>query len=421
MFSGMAKFTETAANSRLYNLLLSELSQSLPQLEQRIQSYATSDQSNHKGLHLSRLLADLDTISESLTDHGQRIDELRLCGEDLMATLTRLTGPDTPKVTEIRTCVESMEEWWQRLQEDFYVKNQDLQSIVEQLEETETQVSAACQWLDHIEENYLKATGPISLDRHRLSEQIEVIASVEEELNRKHERLETLAERSRSCAFDEERVRGLLDRYEILRARCSAHFAQLTVVGDQLDGLYTVIGRLESWFTETVGRLREGGHSTAAAAPTAAGEDFRQGFARLYERTRVHKSDLETAERLGRELLENPLTGERLRLRETLADIREKWNSLTEILVEMLSASVSIDPSLSAPLAHVVHPTRTHIQIILQCTRMYVTCTRAPPYYYTGRSVPSTHTKHMSLPVLMSVCLSVCMCSRHGLLPCNGF
>lgn len=362
----MAKLTETALKNRRYNSLLSEVRIALPRLEQRIGKYAeegSSDGSCNSSTlnnHLAGIIQELDYISEELTSQRDRIEELRICGEELVTTLERLTGPDTPKAAEIRASTLEVEELWNRLQDEFYAKNQRLQRTVEDLERQETEYRNAVKRLDDIEEALaVEANAPISLDRRLLDDRAAAAESISKELAGQ---LETLAggaagrrchrQQQQHCPQqDGERFGRLADRYRRLKATSDARRDRIAAVIDRVTGFYAVVARLEECFTETVGRLRRDlpidDPSSVTGVEEGGSGGGGGGLVQLYRRNQDLRSDVETAEGLAKELLETPVRGreeDRVRIRRTFADVRDKWNSLNEILVEMLSASVSIDP-----------------------------------------------------------------------------
>ena len=53
--------------------------------------------------------------------------------------------------------------------------------------------------------------------------------------------------------------------------------------------------------------------------------------------------DLKAIKNIGKELIADPSTGDKNRLRETMADVQSKWHDLTELLVQMISFAVSIE------------------------------------------------------------------------------
>ena len=71
--------------------------------------------------------------------------------------------------------------------------------------------------------------------------------------------------------------------------------------------------------------------------PTA----LKEKIEKLYVQKGMKQKDLDQIKDAGRELLEDPSTGDKTALRETLADVQAKWHDLTELLVQMISFAVS--------------------------------------------------------------------------------
>ena len=88
--------------------------------------------------------------------------------------------------------------------------------------------------------------------------------------------------------------------------------------------------------------------------PTA----LKEKIEKLYVQKGMKQKDLDQIKDAGRELLEDPSTGDKTALRETLADVQAKWHDLTELLVQMISFAVSsLSPLLLFFPHHISSPT----------------------------------------------------------------
>ena len=62
----------------------------------------------------------------------------------------------------------------------------------------------------------------------------------------------------------------------------------------------------------------------------------------LYRQKQKKQADLDDIKVTGKDLIDNPNTSDKNRLRQTLADIQCNWHDLTELLVQMISFTVSV-------------------------------------------------------------------------------
>ena len=65
----------------------------------------------------------------------------------------------------------------------------------------------------------------------------------------------------------------------------------------------------------------------------------------LYRQKQKKQADLDDIKVTGKDLIDNPNTSDKNRLRQTLADIQSNWHDLTELLVQMISFTVSLASS----------------------------------------------------------------------------
>ena len=61
----------------------------------------------------------------------------------------------------------------------------------------------------------------------------------------------------------------------------------------------------------------------------------------LYKQKQTREADLERVKSTARQLIDDPLTSDKRRVRETLSELQEKWQDLSVRLVQMISYSVS--------------------------------------------------------------------------------
>ena len=61
----------------------------------------------------------------------------------------------------------------------------------------------------------------------------------------------------------------------------------------------------------------------------------------LYRQKQSREADLERVKTTARQIINDPVTSDKHRVRETLSELQEKWQDLSDRLVQMISYSVS--------------------------------------------------------------------------------
>lgn len=62
----------------------------------------------------------------------------------------------------------------------------------------------------------------------------------------------------------------------------------------------------------------------------------------LYRQKQTREADIDRIKTVARQLIDDPTTADKHRLRETLGGVQGKWNDLTERLVQMISYTVCV-------------------------------------------------------------------------------
>jgi len=65
------------------------------------------------------------------------------------------------------------------------------------------------------------------------------------------------------------------------------------------------------------------------------------GVEGLYRQKQSREADLERVKTTAREIIHDPVTSDKHRVRETLSELQEKWQDLSDRLVQMISYTVS--------------------------------------------------------------------------------
>ena len=138
---------------------------------------------------------------------------------------------------------------------------------------------------------------------------------------------------------EEEKVNNLLDRFDSLISHMQDRESELEEVVQKLGTLHGNVNQLESWLANAV-------HSLKRESADFDHDSLKNKIENLYRQKTAKQTDLNKIKQIGRALINDPNTGDKNRLRETLADTQAKWHDLTELLVQMISFAVSTEEEM---------------------------------------------------------------------------
>lgn len=138
-------------------------------------------------------------------------------------------------------------------------------------------------------------------------------------------------------------VQALLDTKSSLDGvnEIESHVAGQEPVSDDAEQLRQLLALNENFSAELQrqdGRLHalnESGQKIASLNQAS----LKAKIENLYVQKHGKQEDLEKIKVIGRELIEDPITGDKHHLKEMIADMQGKWQDLTELLVQMISYS----------------------------------------------------------------------------------
>ena len=61
----------------------------------------------------------------------------------------------------------------------------------------------------------------------------------------------------------------------------------------------------------------------------------------LYRQKQTREAELEQVKSVARQIIEDPIVSDKQRVRETMSDLQDKWQDLSDRLVQIISYSVS--------------------------------------------------------------------------------
>ena len=258
-------------------------------------------------------------------------------GGELIAILEELDCKDTPKAKEIQKTVDQIQTLFDQVQETTVDKQHKLNNAIVHSNDAMHNLDVLMDWICDTE-SLFDNIRPVSLDRAALNEQIQAHRVITSDIDNHREQVDSIAEQCRGQAGSEDKINNMLDRFDAVISRAHDHGNVLDDVVQKLGTLHGNVHQLESWLVSAVNSMKR---ESSDFEPSS----LKNKIENLYRQKQSKQEDLNKIKKIGKELITDPYTGEKNRLRETLADIQGKWHDLTELLVQMISFTVSTEVS----------------------------------------------------------------------------
>lgn len=328
-----AQLERVAASEVQYQRAKSELERSLPELKRRVDECSgVPGGSNEK--NLQEAVERIKEVTGGVMEAGKQMKELRESGDSLVQVLDVMSLRDCAKAREIRGDLDRVQDTYNRIQEITAEKQRELNKAVVQTQDANQNLTSLLQWVEE-SEAYMDRLTPVSLDRARLATQLQEHRSFSSELETRRPRVGAVVDQCQAQGGgDKGKVDELLDRFDALRSKNEVRGTELEDVVRRLTELHSSVDQMETWLTGAVHSLKRSGSSLDQNSLKAKIEG-------LYVQKHGKQPDLEKIKTIGRELIDDPITGDKHHLREMIADMQGKWQDLTELLVQMISYSVS--------------------------------------------------------------------------------
>ena len=108
-------------------------------------------------------------------------------------------------------------------------------------------------------------------------------------------------------------------------------------VHSRLGHFHTNVSQLKGWLANTIRSLKRGSSDYDSGA-------LKNKIENLYKQKIVKQAELDHIRSEGRQLVDDPDTCDKNKLREALTDVQTKWHELGELLVQMIFFAVSNKP-----------------------------------------------------------------------------
>ena len=325
----MAQLTDTATKNKRYNDLKRQLAKWLPETEARVEKCSAEVS---PGGNPCRQLEEMKLVTADVIAQGKLVDDLCNVGTDLVHILEELDCKDTPKAREITATVEDVQTRYDQIQEEVVDKQHKLNDAVVKSKDATHNLDVLLNWVSETE-IFFRNMKPVSLDRDALNEQIQAHRVLTSDIENHKSQVDTIVEQCQGQGYDD-KINNLLDRFDGLISQAQDRGNALEEVVQNLGTLHGNVNQLESWLANAV-------HSLKRESTDFDHESLKNKIENLYKQKQSKQSDLDNIKKIGRSLINDPSTGDKNRLRETLADTQAKWHDLTELLVQMISFAVS--------------------------------------------------------------------------------
>ena len=325
----MTKLTDTAAKNKLYNQLKTQLTKSLPEVANKVEA---CDAELKPGVDPTGQLEALKAVTADVISHGKLVEDISKVGQELIAILEELDCKDTPKAKEIQNTVDQIQGMFDKIQETTVDKQHKLNSAIVQSKDAIHNLDSLMEWVSETE-SLFDNIRPVSLDSKALSEQIQAHRVITSDIDNHREQVDSVVETCRGQPGSEEKINDLLDRFDALISQAHERGSELEEVAEKLNTFHGKVNQLQSWMANTVNAMKR---ESSDFEPSS----LKNKVENRYRQKQAKQEDLNNIKVLGRELVDNPHTGEKNRVRETLADTQSKWHDLIELLVQMMSFAV---------------------------------------------------------------------------------
>lgn len=338
----MDKLSDTAAKNKRFNQLKNDLEEALPALKEDVGNCHDEVQ---QGSDPQEQLEGLNAVTANVIAKGKEVEDLKKVGQELVDILEELDCKNTPKAHEIQETMDAIQGEFDEIQEEVVDKQHKLNAAVAQSKDVGHNLAALLGWVDEVDQIFNEMK-PVSLDRETLTQQIQAHKVVTADIENHRPQVDTVVEQCQEQpGTSDEAVNELLDRFDNLISRSEDRGTELEDVVQKLGNLHNNVHQLESWLAGAV-------HSLKRESSDFDHDSLKNKIENLYQHKQGKQKDLDNIKSVGKELIDDPRTGDKHYLRETLADVQGKWHDLTELLVQMISFAVSATLAASSLSCH---------------------------------------------------------------------
>ena len=325
------KLATLAKQKKTYDDLVDKLSSVYPNIEANLAEIDDSsfgkvpDQDIENFNHLKDLKADL-------IGQERKLKDLSNAGDKLITGLKDMNM--RKKADEVRSKVDEMKKKHNGLQDEILDKEQQLDTAVSQQQSVTNRLETLKNWANDAENN-LDDRPPISLDKDRLSQQLQEQRVLNAEIETNKALLERLAKEVPDVSGEEaeEAINDLSELLSEIEKKAEMRTYELEEVSANINDIDGIMGQIDGWVSEAIKSLKSKPKGTTQKAMKAKVDT-------LYGEKREKEFDMENLRSTSRKLMDDDRVNDQFAMKENLSEVESKWHELTELLVQHVSLEV---------------------------------------------------------------------------------
>ena len=278
-------------------------------------------------------LGKIKDINSDVLKYGQTLDSLKKVGEDLITSLGHMDGDNTQQIHDIQENVIDSETRYGRLRGSVEDKQQALQARAMESKDVQHSVDSILDWA-HDTEALFDVQKPVSLHQETLKKQVQANRVMTADILNHKANIESLNAQAQGVAGTRGKIDEINQKVGQLEARAKQRGDDLQSTLNKVDSLYDNINQLDTWLIAAVKTIDPDGQSGERKPLKEKIED-------LYKTKQSKQQDLDAIKMSGKDMLDEPDKSDKSRLREVLSNVQSKWHNLNELLVQMITMSVS--------------------------------------------------------------------------------
>ena len=343
------KLATLVKQKKTYDDLVDKLSSVYPNIEAGLGEIddgnfgKNPDQDLENFNHLKDLKADL-------IGQERKLKDLSNAGDKLIAGLKDMNM--RKKADEVRSKVDEMKKKHGSLNDEIVDKEQQLDNAVSQQQSVVNRVDGLKNWATDAE-NTLDDRPLISLDKDRLSQQVQEQRVLNAEIDTNKGLLERLMKEIPDVSGEEieESLNDLSELLGEIEKKAEMRTYELEEVSSGINDIEGIMGQIDGWVSEAIKSLKAKPKGTTQKAMKAKVDT-------LYGEKREREFDMENLRSTSRKLMDDDRVCDQFAMKESLSEVEAKWHELTELLVQQVSLEVggaisftadSVDHNLITP------------------------------------------------------------------------
>lgn len=325
------KLATLAKQKKTYDDLLDKLSSVYPNIEANLAEIDDGNFGKNPEQDLENF-SHLKDLKADLIGQERKLKDLSNAGDKLIAGLKDMNMRKL--ADEVKNKVDELKKKHESLNEEITDKEQQLDTAVSQQQSVVNRLEQLKNWATDAE-NMLDDRPPISLDKDRLSQQVQDQRVLNSEIETNKALLERMVKEIPDVS-GEEIEENLTDLNELLceiEKKAEMRTYELEEVSSCISDIDGMISQIDGWVSEAIKSLKSKPKGTTQKSMKAKVDA-------LYGEKREREFDMENLRSTSRKLMDDDRVCDQFAMKETLSEVESKWHELTELLVQQVSLEV---------------------------------------------------------------------------------